>query len=696
MKRTMLGGLALIAGALAVPAAAQTKPVEVRIDATETSAPVSPYVYGMFIEPIGQLMTRTLWAEMIDDRKFFAPVLSAEADPDAVPRRGGPPGLGARKWRPVGGDNAVVMDTANPFTGNHSPSVTVGAEPRGFAQTGLALLQGRQYTGSLWVAGDPTAKVEVALVWGDAPAQRLVVASPSSTSEWTQSKYEFSAPATADNVRFEITGTGSGAFRVDAVSLMPADNINGWRADSTALARTLNSGLWRMPGGNSLSDWDWHDALGPRDQRRPWYDHAFGAIHANDLGMDEWLELARLVGVEPYVTVNAGLGDGNSAAELVEYLNGSADTHWGGKRAANGHPEPYGIKYWNIGNEPYGDWQIGKTTRDFYMLKHKDFAERMKRADPSIVLIGSGAMPDQIDPPGPKINPTLDDIRERFGTDAYDWTFGLFKDARGYFSGVTEHWYDRSEERPGAPADVELNEWTRSPANQMRAKALQWDLYRERFPWIDDEKIFLWIDEYAYTGGGGTNLKSALAYGMVLSEMLRHSDFMTAGAFTTGASTMDITPHGAVLNSTGLVFKLYGEHFGAGTVPVEVTGNSPIPKPQYDMGGEHPLTIAGSETFPLDVIAGLSPDGSTLKIAVVNATFDSHPLALTLGGIAPAGRGRAWVLTGPSLTAANRVGTPAQVTISEKAGVNWNRASAAPLSITIFEFPVRGRKPSKT
>jgi alpha-N-arabinofuranosidase len=165
---------------------------------------------------------------------------------------------------------------------------------------------------------------------------------------------------------------------------------------------------------------------------------------------------------------------------------------------------------------------------------------------------------------------------------------------------------------------------------------------------------------------------------------------MTAGAFTTGASTMDITHHGAVLNSTGLVFKLYGEHFGTGTVPVEVTGNSPIPKPQYDMGGEHPLTIAGSETFPLDVIAGLSPDGKTLKIAVVNATFDSHPLAIELGGIAPAGRGRAWTLTGPSLTAVNKVGAPAEVTIKEKAGVSWNRATVAPLSITMFEFPVGG------
>jgi alpha-N-arabinofuranosidase len=111
---------------------------------------------------------------------------------------------------------------------------------------------------------------------------------------------------------------------------------------------------------------------------------------------------------------------------------------------------------------------------------------------------------------------------------------------------------------------------------QVRAKAVQWDMYRERFPEIDEKGIFLWIDEYAYTGGQ-PNLKLALAYGMVLQEMLRHSDFMTGGAFTTGSSTMDITPVAAALNTTGLVFQFYGEHFGAGTIPFEVSGDARRP-----------------------------------------------------------------------------------------------------------------------
>src|SRR3546814_7135835 len=79
-----------------------------------------------------------------------------------------------------------------------------------------------------------------------------------------------------------------------------------------------------FPYTTLFRSWDWHGAIGPRDKRAPMYDHAWSAMQANDFGMDEWMTLTRLIGVEPYVTVDAGLGDANSAAEEVEYLNGPA------------------------------------------------------------------------------------------------------------------------------------------------------------------------------------------------------------------------------------------------------------------------------------------------------------------------------------------------------------------------------------
>jgi alpha-N-arabinofuranosidase len=680
--------LALVSEAPATTAIANSAPVQVTIDGAERSDPVTRYEYGMFIEPIGNLVARTLWAEMLDDRKFYFPVVTESKDVPPAPNAQVFPGMASRKWRPIGADNAVTMDSRDPYVGKQGASVAlVGDTPRGLGQSGIGIARGKHYDGYLYLSGDPGAKVQVALIWGPGRTGRQSVALPGPTSDWRRIPFSFSPAADSADARLEITGTGSGGFRVAAVSLMPSDNIHGWRADTTAIARSLHSGMWRLPGGNFLSDWDWHGAIGPRDKRAPMFDQAWSAMQSNDIGMDEWMELSRIIGVDPYVTVNAGLGDANSAAEEVEYLNGPATSGWGAKRAANGHPEPYAVKYWDIGNEPYGWWQIGKTSLDYFMLKHNRFAEAMRAVDPSIVLIGSGAMPDQLHPKDTKENPTLESIQHKFGTEE-DWTGGLFAKAWGNFAGVTEHWYDRAEERPNAPPDDELLEFARSPSNHVRMEAEEWHIYEQRFPAIKKNKIFLAIDEYAYMARPAT-LKSSLAYSMVLNEMLRHTDFLKMGAFTTGASTMDITPTGAVLNATGEVFKLYGEHFGAGTTPLAVQGNSPQPAPKYPVGFSHPAVRAGSPTYPLDIIAGLSPNGRSLRIAVVNATYEPQRFSLKLVNLTTGGAGRQWLLTGKSVRAENKVGAAPGVTIVDRRVPPLGREVAVPaISTSIFEYPL--------
>ena len=77
-------------------------------------------------------------------------------------------------------------------------------------------------------------------------------------------------------------------------------------------------------------------------------------------------------------------------------MNGAATTRLGAMRAHNGHPEPYHVKFWDIGNEPYGTWQLGRTDLNYYELKHNEFAKAMRKADPSITLLASGAMPDAL------------------------------------------------------------------------------------------------------------------------------------------------------------------------------------------------------------------------------------------------------------------------------------------------------------
>ena len=92
------------------------------------------------------------------------------------------------------------------------------------------------------------------------------------------------------------------------------------------------------------------------------------------------MTLARILPIEPYICVNDGFGEAHSAAEQVEYFNGAATTPMGKLRAANGHPEPYKVKWWNIGNEMYGPWQLGHMSLAHYAIKQNMFAEAMRAA----------------------------------------------------------------------------------------------------------------------------------------------------------------------------------------------------------------------------------------------------------------------------------------------------------------------------
>ena len=685
----------------------QTRALTADIDISKTAPPISKYEFGMFIEHIGPLIYRSLWSEMLDDRKFYFPITSKEGAPSA---QGGFRGLQLRKWRPVGPDEAIVMDTENPFVGDHSPRVQLDASTlHGIQQSGLALVTGKKYVGRIYLRGTPGTKLKVSLIWGEGAGDRQTI--PVSTLTQTYKKFplNFTANADTDKASLEITGTGTGSFHVGTVSLMPADNIHGFRPDTTSLLRQIHSGFWRLPGGNFLSDWTWYDSVGDPDKRPPMFDYAWNQMQTNDVGMDEFMTLCKLIDVEPYITVNAGFGDAHSAAEEVEYINGSIKSRLGAERARNGHPEPYHVKFWNIGNEPYGSWQLGRTDLKYYVLKHNEFAKAMRKADPSITLLASGNMPEAMDLTGEMRAKDVNNLKAIEGTPE-DWTGGLLEHSWGNFDGITQHWYARSGRHfnldkaknlpPDAPTDAGYDnveqtplEYSRYPANIVHLQAQAWRRYQERFPAMLDKHIFLSIDEYAYFGGNFNrvpDLKLALAYAMVFNERLRHTDFLTMSAHTMGVSTLDYTPTAATMNTTGLLYEVYGDQFVPGSVPVELNGNSPQPAPKYPIGGDQPETNSGSPTYPLDMFAALTPDRRFLTLAVVNATDTAQKFDLSVSGGRIAGRSTLWQLTGKSFDAVNKVGEQPQVGLKEIAIDNvLQTLSVEPMSVNIYKFPLQ-------
>jgi alpha-N-arabinofuranosidase len=570
--RVIVTAILLLAGTFATvtaqqSAAAAPQELKVTIDAQQTARPVSEYEYGMFIEHIGSLIYRSLWSEMLDDRKFYFPIKPEEAQ-TTPPAQGGPSrNMQLRKWHPIESAGAVAMDKDHPFVGEQSPRIGLDTStPHGIRQSGFALLKGKKYSGHIWLRATMGANIKIALVWGEGAHDRQNVALRLPSSTYKDVPFTLVAGADTETGALEITGTGTGDFHIGAVSLMPADNLEGFRPEVIALLKQLHSGFWRLPGGNFISNFNWYDSVGPRDKRPPDFDYAWNAMQTNDVGMDEFMTFCKLIGVEPYITVNAGFGDAHSAAEEVEYMNGPTSTPMGAARARNGHPEPYHVKSWNIGNEPYGQWQLGRTDLKYYLLKHKEFAKAMRTADPSITLLASGSMPEESILEGVASDWHIPFDQAGICSDA-DWTCGFLKHDWGNFDGVTEHWYtragvkwDRERAEKGlkvgrleagyVPDEETVLEWVRRPSDRMHLKAEEWQEYEQRFPEMKNKKIFMSNDEYAYTGGQ-TDLKLALAYAIVFNEMLRETDFLRMTAFTMGVSTLDYNQTAATLNTNG-------------------------------------------------------------------------------------------------------------------------------------------------
>lgn len=665
------------------------------IDTAKESALVSPYIYGQFLEHIGDMMYRALWAELLEDRKFYFPVMEAppeepgtgaRTEGGAVRRRRG---VGPGRWNPVGPPDSVVMDTNGPFVGEHSPLVRLaGEQPCGIRQKGVKLIKGAEYLGRIHLAGTPDANVFVAVKWLDGSGKEaaglvlpITESAPLSTN-FRKFTFSFVAPESGP-ASFEIVGRGSGWFKIGAVSLMSANNLHGFKPEAIATLKQIRAGVYRFPGGNFVSAHEWRDAIGDPDRRPPTWDPVWRAMQPNDIGTDEFMTLCKLLEVEPYITVNAGLGDAWSAAQYVEYANGGTNTPMGAVRAANEHPEPYRVKFWGIGNEMWGfTYQFGAMKPEDFMFKHKQFARAMRRVDPSITLLASGAMPDTMIGSRESLSFGTNLVPEYFSR--ADWTGMLISNCFDQFDLISEHFYNyagthfdlaQGKQVPNDPNEP-VTDWMRRPANHVRIKFEHYKDYERLFPRLASEPKPLAISEWAYAGTYKYPTYPALAW--ALHEMIRHSDLIKMATYTFATSLLKTDGTNVTLNANGLVFMLYSRYFGS--IPVEVTGDSPQPAPTAPFGAERPRVNAGSDTFPLDVVAAWTSNRTALVVAVLNPTDAEQSLNLKITSAKLTGKGVLRRLAPPSLDTKEPVITESQIS-----GVP-EVLTTPPFSINLYEF----------
>jgi alpha-N-arabinofuranosidase len=183
-------------------ASGRAEPLVVGIDASKLGEPISKYDYGMFMEHLGNLINHGLWSEMLDDRKFYYPVTSAEP-------KGAAPVLPflpkPRRWLPFGPDEFITMDRDHPYVGDHTPRIALeGQTPHGIQQAGLALLRAKQYIGRIVLEGTPEAKIEISLIWGPGAGEHQTITITNLQATYMTHPLEFTSGADTRAGRLEI------------------------------------------------------------------------------------------------------------------------------------------------------------------------------------------------------------------------------------------------------------------------------------------------------------------------------------------------------------------------------------------------------------------------------------------------------------------------------------------------------------
>lgn len=554
--------------------------IAITIDAKKIREPISKYIYGQFIEQMGRCIYGGIWAEMLEDRKFFYE-----------------PGASESPWKIIAANS--------------------------IQQGELGLVKGKTYVGRIVVSAKNRTKIQISLIWdGGWQTKSFDV----KNCDFKTFNFKFTSESDTSNGKLEIVFNNK--VSINAVSLMPADNIKGMRADTLKLLKELNAPIYRWPGGNFVSGYDWRNGIGPIDKRPALKNPAWKGIEHNDFGIDEFMVFCKEIKTEPLIVVNTGFGDAHSAAEEVRYIN---------------IKKKYNVKWWGIGNEMYGKWQLGHMPLEQYVAKHNLFVKAMREVDPSIKCVAVG--------------------------EAGPWSEGMLKNCAENMDLISEHFYC-FEEKPS------LIEHVQQVPQAVNKKAAAHREYRKNLESLKGKDIRIAMDEWNYWYGEhifgelGTRyyFKDALGIAAGLHEMFRNSDIIemanyaqtvnVIGAIKTSKTTAEI-------ETTGLVLKLYRKQFGV--IPVEISGN----------------------TNSLDITAALIKNRKALTVAIVNPTEKNYMLSINLKNIKLTGKGQLWIISHSDPMAFNDPGKEPAVKIDEKKLNDINSLEILPYSICLYKLELK-------
>ncbi len=606
------------------PVSTREEPILIRLDWSKTGHPISRYVYGQLVEHVGKCIYGGMWAEMLEDRKFYYSITDHFVGWIPPGQKGFAEDafyteLAGSPWHVIGPAGTVLMSDEKPFVGKHAPQITAKGNglSYGIGQGQLGLIEKKKYSGRIYLAGQQeTAPILVSLIWGDKKTQRESIPIYTLSEKYTEIPLAFTAGITTNEGRLEIVSQGKGTFKIGCVSLMPSDNIDGWRRDIIGLLKELNSPIYKWPGGNFVSGYDWTAGIGERDLRPPQKNPHWMGIEDNDVGIHEFMNLCKILNTTASLAVNAGSGGAEQAAQLVEYVNGSTATAMGMLRAQNGHPEPFGVKLFYVGNEMWGTHQVGYVSLDLYAQKHNRMVESMKAIDPTIQIVAVG----------------------RTG----NWGKTMLLRCADYMDYISDNFYRRGSD--------DLFNHAKSMAAVVRYITDTYRGYRVSLPSLKDKEIPLILDEWGYWKGKrrygeiGTQyvLEDAPGIALVLHEVFRNSDLIPIAHYAQAVNALGAiktSKTSATFDVPGLILKLYRNHMGS--LPIRVDGVD----------------------VPLDVFASLSEDKRFLTVSIINPTEYRQKIKVDIHPSSIDGEFESYVITSKNRKDYNEPGKEPMVTI---------------------------------
>ena len=295
----------------------------------------------------------------------------------------------AQQWTPFGNNGKYRLIKDDAVNMRYSQEITAGKTEAGIFQGPQNIISGEKYVGSIYAKGKGELIVALRNSQGNFVARKLL---GKVGKDWK--KYEFTLePQVSCDGDFAILAK-EGTVQIDMATMTTQTGINlgGFRPDILKAVKELHPTCLRWPGGGYVAQYDWKWGIGPQENRERWAHWMWMDYDQNCFGTDEFIRFCREVNSEPVIVVSVKFERPaneydqilQDAVNWLRYCNAPATDEWGAKRAANGHPEPYNVKYWEIDNEM---WEMGI---ERYEKCVRDFSTAMRKVDPSIKIIACG------------------------------------------------------------------------------------------------------------------------------------------------------------------------------------------------------------------------------------------------------------------------------------------------------------------